>query len=604
MIVLGLNPGVDSSAVLLVDGQITAAVGEERLSRKKLHLGFPRRAIAEVLRLSGVHPADVGCVTFSFVDYLTAHPAITRFLIRGDGFPFDPENPVSLGTLLSAILRIAKPGDFFPPSIRNASKRHYARNERTYLAELGRLGIEVDGLHTVDHHLSHAASAYYTSGFDDCLVITSDGCGDGLSLSVSRGRDGSLERLVAGPEDGSAGMFYASVTAFLGYKAHRHEGKITGLAALGDPATCYAEFIPCFHLSADGSRLSNDFLDVSWFDRLGHLTRVFGNRYFRKPVMNAYDEHYRARLTGVSPEDVAAAAQRRFEDVFTEFLQPIIEREGTDKLALAGGSFANVKLNQRLLEMPGVKEVFVHPNMGDGGNALGSAIVAHMELTASKNSTPAVSGGWRMDHVYLGASFDDAEVEAELQRRGLAYRRSENIEAEIAQAVADFRIVGRVNGRMEYGPRALGNRSILAHPQDREVNDVLNRRLRRTEFMPFAPSVLAEDALEYFDLAEGALRAAEYMTITCDVWPDKRDLIPAVTHVDGTARPQIVRREVNPSYHKTIREFKKRTGLGAIINTSFNIHEEPIVCTPADACIAFEQGSVDTLAIGNFLVES
>ena len=421
---------------------------------------------------------------------------------------------------------------------------------------------------------------------------------------MSRGRDGVITRLVAGPEEGSAGMFYASVTSHLGYKAHRHEGKITGLAALGDPATCFAEFIPCFRISADGSKLTNDFVNVSWLERLGHLSRVFGNRYFRKPVMNAYDEHYRSRLAGVSPADVAAAAQRRFEDVFIEFMYPIVEREGVDKLALAGGSFANVKLNQRLLEMDGVNEVFVHPNMGDGGNALGSAVVAHLELAASNGSAPVIPPGWRLDHVYLGAGFDDDEIEAELKRRGLAYRRSDDVEAEIAQAVADFRIVGRFDGRMEYGPRALGNRSILAHPQDREVNDVLNARLRRTEFMPFAPSVLAEDVLEYFDLSEGALRAAEYMTITCDVWPDKHDVIPAVTHVDGTARPQIVRKDVNPSYHKIIREFKTRTGLGAIINTSFNIHEEPIVCTPADACIAFQQGSVDVLAIGSFMVEA
>ncbi|MDX1577927.1 MAG: carbamoyltransferase C-terminal domain-containing protein, partial [Gemmatimonadota bacterium] len=191
----------------------------------------------------------------------------------------------------------------------------------------------------------------------------------------------------------------------------------------------------------------------------------------------------------------------------------------------------------------------------------------------------------------------------ELRRRGLPFERCENIEAAIAERVADYRIVGRFNGRMEYGPRALGNRTIMAHPQDRTVNDTLNARLRRTEFMPFAPSVLEEDALEYFDLDDGALRAAEYMTITCDVWPEKRDVIPAVTHVDGTARPNIVRREVNPSFHATISEFKRRTGLGAIINTSFNIHEEPIVCTPRDACIAYEQGSVDALAIGSFLVE-
>ncbi|MDX1577984.1 MAG: carbamoyltransferase N-terminal domain-containing protein, partial [Gemmatimonadota bacterium] len=513
MIVLGLNPGVDSSAALLVDGRIGAAVSEERLSRKKLHLGFPRRGIREVLRLSGVAPGQVDCVTFSFTDYLTAHPAVTRFLLRDDGFPFDPENPLGPGEVLSALLKAAKPGDFFPPTFGAASERNRERNERAYLDALRELGIEVDGLYPVDHHLSHAASAFYTSGFDDALILTSDGCGDGLSLSVSRGRGSEITRLRAGPEAGSAGMFYASVTAYLGFKAHRHEGKITGLAALGDPTVCYAAFEPCFRVADDGRTLTNDFVNPSTLEKLAHLGRLFRGRWFRKSVMNAYDEHYRRHLAGESKEDIAAAAQQRFEDVFLDYVRPIVAEEGTSKLALAGGTFANVKLNQRLLALEGVEEVFIHPNMGDGGNALGSAMLAHLDLAgATDGEASEVPPAWRIDDVYLGAGFEDEEIEAELRRRGLPFERCENIEAAIAERVADYRIVGRFNGRMEYGPRALGNRTIMAHPQDRTVNDTLNARLRRTEFMPFAPSVLEEDALEYFDLDDGALRAAEYMT--------------------------------------------------------------------------------------------
>jgi carbamoyltransferase len=309
--------------------------------------------------------------------------------------------------------------------------------------------------------------------------------------------------------------------------------------------------------------------------------------------MNAYEEHYRRHLADASREDVAAAVQRRLEDVMTDWLRPVLRRTGVRRLALAGGVFGNVKLNQRLYELDEVDEVFVHPNMGDGGNAVGSA------LHAGRNG----NGGAPLRDVYLGPSYSDAEIETELRRRGLGFSAHQDIEAQIASRVAAGRVVGRFNGRMEYGPRALGNRSILANPTDTTVNDVLNARLHRTEFMPFAPSVLAEDARTYFALTDGDSRAAEFMTITCDVRPERRAEIPAVTHVDGTARPNIVRPEVNPSFHRTISEFKARTGLGCIINTSFNIHEQPIVCSPADACTAYEQGSVDALAIGSFLVE-
>jgi carbamoyltransferase len=288
--------------------------------------------------------------------------------------------------------------------------------------------------------------------------------------------------------------------------------------------------------------------------------------------------------------------QARLEQVMRDYLQPILRQTGTRKLALAGGVFANVKLNQRLYELPEVDEVYVHPNMGDGGNAVGSALqVCHEE--GCNGSTAA------MPNVYLGPSFSDREIEEELRRRGLPFARHEDVESQIASRVAAGKVVGRFEGRMEYGPRALGNRSILANPTDPEINDVLNGRLHRTEFMPFAPSVLAEDAPEYFGLSNGSSRAAEFMTITCDVDPEVRDRIPAVTHVDGTARPQVVRKEANPSYHRVLSEFKRQTGLSALVNTSFNIHEQPIVCTPGDACTAYEQGSVDTLAIGRYIVE-
>lgn len=601
MIVLGINPGYDSTAAVLVDGKVVAVVEEERLSRVKMHLGFPRRAIQEVLRLSGVQPTEVDHVTFSFVEYLKAHPLITRLLLQDGGFPFDPENPVEVGKVFKSVVRALRPHDILHPSLQISDNANYDYNVNVYMRELRRLGINVERLTPVDHHLSHAASAYYYSGFEECLIVTADGSGDGHSLTVNKGKGGKISRIAGTPQSTSPGLFYASITAFLGFKAHRHEGKITGLAAYGDPEKCYEYLIPCFKVDTDTRSLTCDFLNDYLGPRVGDVTRLFSGRFFRNSVMNAYQRHYRKNLSSFSREDIAAAVQKRLEDVFIEYLTPIIEQTKLDKLALAGGVFGNVKLNQRLFESKGINQIFVHPNMGDGGNALGSAFFTYMKHRAKEKNLPVST--FKINDVYFGPGFSDEEIEIELKQYGLRYRRCENIESIVADKLADNQVVGRFNGRMEYGPRALGNRSILANPTETSINTILNKRLDRTEFMPFAPSVLSEDAQTYFDLTDGNLHAAEFMTITCNIHPDKQHLIPAVCHIDGTARPHVVHRAANQSYYEIITEFKKRTGLGVIINTSFNIHEQPIVCTPADACIAFQQNAVDALAIGNFIVD-
>ncbi len=489
MIVLGINPGYDSTAALLVDGEIAAVVEEERLSRRKMHLGFPRRAIREVLRLGGVDPGRIDCVTFSFVDYLDAHPLITRLLLEDGGFPFDPDNALAAPALarLAGAVRLE---DLVRPSLRKAAARNRPDNERAYLRALRQLGITVDRLEPVDHHLSHAASAYYLSGFDDCLVVTADGCGDGNSMTVSLARGGQLHRIHSSPPNVSAGMLYSSTTAFLGFRAHRHEGKITGLAAFGDPSRCYDHFARCLRVNEAGTGFTSDLLGSRSRQAAALLRGLGARRLFRHAPMNVYCQHHRAHLSRFGREDVAAAVQRRLEDLFVEYLRPIVRAHRVDRLALAGGVFANVRLNQRLSELEGIREIVIHPNMGDGGNALGSAIVAHRARTGAAHQ-PA---RWKLAHVYFGPEFSNAEIEAELRRRRLCYRGVENIEAEVAERIANHQVVGRFNGRMEYGPRALGNRSILANPTDARINAVLNQRLRRTEFMPFAPSVLEEDA--------------------------------------------------------------------------------------------------------------
>lgn len=600
MIILGINPGYDSTAALLVDGKVAAIVEEERLSRVKNHLGFPVHAIPEVLRIAGVKGSEVDQVTFSFVEYLHANRLLTELLLSPGGIRFDPENRLAVSQLVKEFASVLSAKNLYSLSPAKSSKLNYKHNQQRYVETLNAMGIPVKSILPVDHHLSHAASAYYSSGFDECLLVTADGSGDGLSASVSIGSQGKIRRIHQTPESFSAGLFYGSITSFLGFKAHRHEGKITGLAAYGDPAACYDELIPCLSIDTNTGGFSCRIRD-SWLKNTARRIRdAAGKGFYRHPVVNDYHEYFARTLRNYSREDIAAAAQKRLEDVFVEYLAPIIKSTGIKKLGLAGGVFANVKLNQRLFEMTDIEEVYVHPNMGDGGNALGSAYVA---FAKGSNQGSRQYMGSALDDVYFGPSYSDREIEVELKNRRLQYTRHEDIEGLTGAKVAEGYIVGRFNGRMEYGPRALGNRTILAHPGNKDINQTLNDRLRRTEFMPFAPSVVAEDVGKYFHVSPGNFKPSEFMTITCNVRKDQAQQIPAVTHIDGTARPHIVKSSVNPSYHRIINAFKARTGLGVVINTSFNIHEEPIVCSPADACRALQENAVDYLSIGKFWVE-
>jgi carbamoyltransferase len=317
--------------------------------------------------------------------------------------------------------------------------------------------------------------------------------------------------------------------------------------------------------------------------------------------------------------DLAASIQQHCERIALAYVRDHMRHcsksSGTLRdVAIAGGLFANVRINQKLYEMDGVDRLWVHPGMSDMGLAVGAALalcVRNRNTGGNTGGTPVpqhmAQMAWDREvirGVYYGPGYSAEEIERELERRDLGFTRPAEIEAEIARLLADGYVVARFNGRMEYGPRALGNRSILYQPTETSVNDWLNKRLRRTEFMPFAPSTLFEYAGECYRDHEGAQDAARFMTITFDCTDQMRKTCHGVVHVDGTARPQLVRKEENPSYYQIIDEFRRLTGVPTIINTSFNMHEEPIVCSPADAIRAFQLGHLDYLAIGDFLVPS
>lgn len=298
----------------------------------------------------------------------------------------------------------------------------------------------------------------------------------------------------------------------------------------------------------------------------------------------------------LSREDIAAGLQAYTEKMICGWVQELAGKLNVSKLALAGGVFSNVKLNQRILALPGIENIYVHPNMGDGGLATGAAFEVYARL----------HGGLRpeLGPVYLGTEINRENALQALQKHGVSYEEPENLAQAVARLLADGKVVARAGGQMEYGPRALGNRTVMAPCHDASINQWLNKKFARTEFMPFAPVILQENAKEYFPAWDESHAAARFMTVTYDASDIARKNIPAAVHVDGTARPQVIRREDNPDYYDILREYHAITGVPSVINTSFNMHEEPIVRTAEEAIIAFQAAGLDALVLGPFLVRT
>jgi carbamoyltransferase len=571
MKILGISDHLTCGAALLQEGRLLAAVNEERLIRKKMVLGFPRKAIAEVLALAGVKPSELDCVAVAsetghflndYVDFDNGTFGIEEGLLKGLFF--------SIGSQAS-FLRGKVP--IIEDLYYTMKQPVFAQRRRKVQAVLKEeFGITCPVVF-VSHHLAHAAAAYYASGYQDGLLVTLDGAGDGHSSHIYDARNGKLKLLHAVPAFDSLGCYYAYATEICGFKAGRHEGKLTGLAAYGKPA--YEQIIESYIRYENGS-----------------MTNI-GNVYRQSAI-----KKLRSRLPkDLSKADLACTIQKVSEDITARYISHWLKQTGHRNVALAGGVFANVKINQRVHEIEGVESVFVYPAMSDEGISAGAALVRWAE----SNPEPAFQGHRCFDHVYLGREFSEASIAEALSANGVPCSMPEDPEADIAKLIAEGYVVARFNGPMEYGPRALGNRSILYRPDEPEVNDWLNKRLRRTEFMPFAPSILNEDAEEFLQGIRGARDTARFMTITFDCTAKMKELCPGVVHVDGTARPQLVRSSDNPSYYRIISEYKRLTGVGCIVNTSYNMHEEPIVCTPDDAIRSFKEGHLDVLAIGPFI---
>jgi carbamoyltransferase len=551
-----------SVAVMDAAGRPRFAVAEERFTRRKMQGGWPARAAA----------------------WATDHFEIDGAEVVGGGLPlrrrFAREARLALYNAAHGRLQDVHPKRF--RKLADAALGRTAKGEGELFPEATR--------HHVDHHTCHAASAYFQSGFEDAEVITVDGVGDTYSARVFRGERGRLRALRSYfHTQFPLGHAYEYVTTLLGFHPHRHAGKVTGLAA---------------HAAPDDrlSRAMERWLDEVWSRRAGrpyffmmHSTHgsTAGDSAFDQ-ARRELRELRQTRFGDWSDAELASVIQSLLEREVTRLIEANVPRIEGQPICLAGGVFANVKLNKLVKEM-GFGRIFIQPGMGDVGLAVG----APLQVLAERGELRP----YPLEHVYLGPEFGEAELLDALRSHGLAARRHDPVEPEIARLLADGRVVARFNGRMEFGPRALGNRSILYHASDAEVNDWLNKRLRRTEFMPFAPAVLRDEATASFRGLEGAEHAAEFMTITFDCTDEFKRRCPAAVHVDGTARPQLVKESTNPSFAAVLREYRRLTGIGAVVNTSFNMHEEPIVCTPDDAVRAFLQGRLDYLAMGPFIVE-
>ncbi|MFZ5801149.1 MAG: carbamoyltransferase C-terminal domain-containing protein, partial [Candidatus Omnitrophota bacterium] len=403
----------------------------------------------------------------------------------------------------------------------------------------------------VSHHLSYLSSAYYLSGWRECLVGVIGGTGSPQAMAFYKAKNGKFELLAESLMPHSAGNFYALITIILGFDPYRHPGKITGLAAYGNPDIAYAKVKAL--LGVDGLAL-----------RL--------NYPLYRRCLDDYRAHKRIPpyFSGCQPQDLAAAFQKRLEECILEILSQVVKATGLRNIALAGGVTANVRLNQKISELKEIDEVYIHPGMGDVGLALGAALY----VAAQQGYTFT-----RLQNLFLGPEYSKKEIELALKKSGLRYKKIERIEEKAAELLSEGKVVARFAGRLEYGPRALGNRSILYQTTDTSVNDWLNKKLRRSEFMPFAPVTLAEFADKCYQNIDGNGYTAKFMTITFNSTDYMQKVSPAVVHIDGTARPQILSKEDNPRFYKILKSYHKLTGIPNLINTSFNIHEEPIVCS-------------------------
>lgn len=596
MLILGINAyHGDAAAALVRDGRLIAAVEEERFNRIKHCAGFPVESIRYCLETAGVRIQQIDHVGISRDPSANLHKKIlfaagrvakslaTKRRGTGDREPGTADRGAGIVGMVAD--RLA-----------NAGK---VRDLKDVLACA--LGVSSStlraGFHSIEHHRAHLASAFFVSPFHRAALLSLDGFGDFVSTMWGVGEYSAIEVLGQVEYPHSTGIVYTATTQFLGFPHYGDEGKVMGLAPYGK-ARFIEEFRDIikteeegqFRLNLDYFRHHSEGVDMSWNEGSPVIGRIFSDEYSK---LFGPARAPGSPLTG-REEDIAASLQLRLEEVAFHILNHLHEKTGLTDLGLAGGVAYNSVLNGKILLNTPFRRIFVQPAAGDSGTAVGVCYQI-------QNAVLKKARGYVMEGAYTGPAFSDEEIRLELDRSGLAYETydARELTRRAAEDIADGAVVGWFQGRMEFGPRALGNRSIVVDPRRADMKQKLNERIKKREpFRPFAPSILEERTRDYFEQTH----PAPTMLMVYQIKPERREEIPAVTHVDGSGRLQTVSREMNPLYHQLISDFCELTGVPIVLNTSFN-ENEPIVCTPRHAIDCFLKTRMDVLYIGNSAVK-
>lgn len=616
MYILGINAyHGDAAAALIKDGRIVAAVEEERFNRIKHSAGFPTQSIEYCLRAAGIGIAEVEHVGISRDPSAHLHKKVLataqraakglagnrqrqREVVIPSG---QPAGAIEQADRMSALP--APNGNGHGPGIlrlvadrlKNAARIRNLRGELANSLAVSQSDVRAK-FHNVEHHRAHLASSFFVSPFERAALLSLDGFGDFVSTMWAAGEGNSFRVLGQVEYPHSLGILYTATTQFLGFPHYGDEGKVMGLAPYGRPRFIneFRELIRTeahgqFCLNLDYFRHATEGVDMTWNEGSPVIGRVFSDRY---------EDTFGAPRAPQAPvtdrdRDLAASLQLRLEEVAFHVLNHLHQETGLTDLGLSGGVAYNSVMNGKILLNTPFQRVFIQPAAGDSGTAVGACYqIWNQVLRQPRHEV--------MEDAFVGPGYSDAEILAELKGSGLEFERMSDPEVTqfAARDVASGAVVGWFQGRLELGPRALGNRSIIADPRRAEMKDILNQRIKKREpFRPFAPSILAERVGDYFEQTH----PAPTMLMVYQIKPERRAEIPAVTHVDGSGRLQTVTREANPLYYGLIEQFYKLTGVPLVLNTSFN-ENEPIVCTPRDAIECFRKTRIDVLYLGNYVV--
>jgi len=571
--ILGINAyHGDAAAAIVKDGQLIAAVEEERFNRKKHCAGFPALAISYCL--------EVARISLDQVDHI--------------GISRDPSAHLHKKILFS-LTKLASLSGLIAARLANAARIRDLRQDLT--RTLGVAASEKVKFHNVEHHKAHMASCFFISPFERAAILSIDGFGDFISTMWGLGQGNGIDVLGQVEYPHSAGAVYTATSQYLGFTKYGDEGKVMGLAPYGRPRYL-REFRDIIRTdNGSGFKLNLDYflhhsegVDMTWDEGSPTIGRMFSDRFI---------ETFGVGRSAGEPltqqqEDIAASLQARLEEVGFHILNQLYEETKLDKVCLAGGVALNSVMNGKIALHTPFREVFVQPAAGDSGTAVGVCYYIYNMILHQPRS-------FVMEHAYTGPEFDERQIEEALKQSSLSHCKLSNCELTqvAARAIAEGKIVGWFQGRMEFGPRALGNRSIVVDPRRSEMKDILNARIKKREpFRPFAPSILEERVGEYFEQTY----PSPAMLMVYQVKQEKRSVIPAVTHVDGSGRLQTVTRSSNPRYYQLIADFEQLTSVPVVLNTSFN-EDEPIVCTPEEALNCFQRTRMDVLFLGNFMVQ-